>query len=51
MTYNIIINSHILVHKEKEEIMETKIQAIHFDASESLVSFIQKKSKNLYVKT
>ena len=30
--------------------METKIQAIHFDASESLVSFIQKKSKNLYVK-
>ena len=27
--------------------METKLQAIHFDASESLVSFIQKKIEKL----
>jgi putative sigma-54 modulation protein len=35
------------VHKEKEEIMETKIQAIHFDATQALEAFINKKVERL----
>ncbi len=36
-----------LEQKKKEEIMEIRIQAIHFDASEQLEAFVQKKVSKL----
>ena len=48
MTLKIIINSHTPVHKEKtNSSMETKIQAIHFEATTQLVDFINKKVEKL----
>ena len=37
------MNKLIQERKEKEVFMEVRIQAIHFDASEKLQDFIQKK--------
>lgn len=37
----------ILEQKKKEVIMEIRIQAIHFDASEQLEAFVQKKVSKL----
>ena len=34
--------------KEKEVFMEVRIQSIHFDASEKLEAFIQKKSSRSF---
>ncbi len=47
-TSKIIINSHILVHKPtKEDTMDINIKAIHFDISEKLTEFINKKVEKL----
>ena len=41
------MNKLIPERKEKEVFMEVRIQAIHFDASEKLQEFIQKKVAKL----
>lgn len=41
------MNKLILERKEKEVFMEVRIQSIHFDASERLEAFIQKKAEKL----
>ncbi len=41
------MNKLILERKEKEVFMEVRIQSIHFDASEKLEAFIQKKAEKL----
>lgn len=41
------MNKLILERKEKEVFMEVRIQSIHFDASEKLQAFIQKKAEKL----
>ena len=41
------MNKLILERKEKEVIMEVRIQSIHFDASEKLQELIQKKVAKL----
>ena len=41
------MNKLIQERKKKEVIMEVRIQAIHFDASEKLQDFIQKKTAKL----
>ena len=41
------MNKLILERKEKEVFMEVRIQSIHFDASEKLQEFIQKKVAKL----
>lgn len=41
------MNKLILERKEKEVFMEVRIQSIHFDASDKLEAFIQKKAEKL----
>ena len=41
------MNKPIQGHKEKEVTMELRIQSIHFDATEKLHAFIQKKVEKL----
>ena len=41
------MNKLILERKEKEVFMEVRIQSIHFDASDKLETFIQKKTGKL----
>ena len=41
------MNKLIQEHKKKEVFMEVRIQAIHFDATERLQDFIQKKTAKL----
>ena len=41
------MNKLILERKEKEVFMEVRIQSIHFDASEKLEAFVQKKAEKL----
>lgn len=41
------MNKLIQERKEKEVFMEVRIQSIHFDASEKLQAFIQKKAEKL----
>lgn len=40
------MNKLILERKEKEVFMEVRIQSIHFDASDKLEAFIQKKLRS-----
>ena len=41
------MNKLILERKEKEVFMELRIQSIHFDTSQKLEAFIQKKAEKL----
>ena len=47
MNYNIIMNSPIHGHLKKEVNMDIKINAIHFEATEKLNDFINKKVEKL----